>query len=354
MSRSSDIVFERTGYLGIITLNRPKALNALTWRMIRRMRVRLREWAVDRNVRAVVIRGTGIRAFCAGGDIRAIYSKQNMDRRPLRQFYRDEYRLNYEIKYFPKPYIAFLDGIVMGGGAGIAMHGSYRVVTENVLFAMPETGIGLFPDVGATYVLPRCPGEIGLYLGMTGERLAAADIGYAGIATDFVPSQRLGPLLEDLVHSSFDGDPFVNTSRVIARHVGPFGCPPLASRRPDIDRHFGHPSLAGIMESMGTASGEWAMTILRVLSGKSPTSLAVTFRQLREGRMLDFAACMQLEYKLVTRFIEGHDFYEGIRAAVIEKDRSPNWRPNTLEAVSTEDVDRYFAAMGRREMQLFG
>ena len=352
MPRSADIVFERTGRLGVITLHRPQALNALTWGMTRRMRTRLREWAADAGVRAVVIRGAGPRAFCAGGDINAIYRSRHRDRAPLRRFYRDEYRLNAEIKRFPKPYIALLDGIVMGGGAGIAMHGSHRVVTENVVFAMPETGIGLFPDVGATYVLPRCPGEVGLYLGLTGARLGAADTCYSGIATAFVATQRLGPLIEDLRLDSLDGDAFAKVEGILARHAGAVVAPPLASRRDAIDRHFGGASLAAVIESLEAAGGEWADDVRTTLRGKSPTSLAVTFRQLREGGALDFAACMRLEYRLVTRFIEGHDFYEGIRAAVIDKDRSPKWKPSSLDAVSAADVDRYFAALGRREMRL--
>ena len=352
MPRTADILFERVGRIGVITLNRPQALNALTWAMTRRLRAQLRGWASEPNVRAVVINGTGPRAFCAGGDIHAIYQRRNEDRSSLRRFYRDEYRLNVEIKHFPKPYIALLNGIVMGGGAGIAMHVSHRVVTENVLFAMPETGIGLFPDVGATYVLPRCPGEIGMYLGLTGARLGAADAGYAGIATAFVVADRLAPLVQDLERDSLAGDPFAAVDAVIARHAGPAGAAPLMARREVIDRHFGKPTLSQVMESLDASGVEWASEVASNLRRKSPTSLAVTFRQLREGRALEFAACMRLEYRLVSVFIEGHDFYEGIRAAVIDKDRSPKWAPGSLEDVSAADVDRYFASIGRREMRL--
>ena len=352
MPRPADILFERVGRIGIITLNRPHALNALTWGMTRRMRARLRAWAADASVRAVVIRGAGSRAFCAGGDIHAIYRSRHRDRAPLRRFYRDEYRMNAEIKRFPKPYIALLDGIVMGGGAGVAMHGSHRVVAENVVFAMPETAIGLFPDVGATYVLPRCPGEIGMYLGLGGARLGAADAHYAGIATAFVAADALGPLIEELGRAALGGDPFAAVDAVLTRHAGPAGAAPLNKRRHDIDRHFAMASATAIMESLDAADGEWASEVLASLRAKSPTSLAVTFRQLREGRTLGFAACMRLEYRLVTHFIEGHDFYEGIRAAVIDKDRSPKWKPGSLESVSAAEVDRYFASMGRREMRL--
>ena len=352
MPRVADILFERVGRVGVITLNRPRALNALTWGMARHMRTRLREWAADARIRAVVIGGAGPRAFCAGGDIHVIYRRRHMDRGPLRRFYRDEYRLNAEIKRFPKPYIALLDGIVMGGGAGIAMHCSHRVVTENVVFAMPETGIGLFPDVGATYVLPRCPGEIGMYLGLTGVKLGAADARYVGVATAFVAAERLEKLVRDLAGDAFDGDAFAIVDSILERHCGAAGAPPLVPRRYDIDRHFGKATLAEVMESLESADDDWAAALVASLGSKSPTSLAVTFRQLREGRGLDFAACMRLEYRLVTRFIEGHDFYEGIRAAVIDKDRSPKWIPASLDEVSSADVDRYFAAMGRREMRL--
>ena len=348
----SDILFDRLGRLGIITLNRPQALNALTWAMTRRMRARLRAWRSDPGVRAVLIRGAGPRAFCAGGDIHAIYGLRHMDRTPLRRFYRDEYRLNVEIEDFPKPYVALLDGIVMGGGAGVSMHGSHRVVTEDVLFAMPETAIGLFPDVGATYVLPRCPGEIGMYLGLTGARLGAADALYCGIGTAFVSVRRVDSLIEDLGRDALEGEAFSAVDAIVARHAEAAGAPPLAGRRDDIDRHFGRPSVAAIVESLRSDDGEWAAQVLAGLGKKSPTSLAVTYRQLREGRELDFAACMRLEYRLVARFIEGHDFYEGIRAALIDKDRAPVWDPDSLAAVSAADVDRYFAPMGRREMRL--
>jgi enoyl-CoA hydratase len=352
MPPARDILFERVGRIGIITLNRPRALNALTWGMTRRLRTRLRAWAAEPSVRAVVIRGAGARAFCAGGDISAIYENRHLDRTPLRRFYRDEYRLNVEIKRFPKPYIALLDGIVMGGGAGVAMHGSHRIVTEDVMFAMPETGIGLFPDVGATYVLPRCPGEIGMYLGLTGARLGAADTIYVGVATGFVAAEQLGGFVEGLGRERLTGDPFAAVDTILARHAGSAGAPPLAARRCDIDRHFAMPSAGDIMESLAAADSEWVAETLSSLRGKSPTSLAVSFRQLCEGRTLDFTACMRLEYRLVTRFIESHDFYEGIRAALIDKDRSPKWNPGTLAAVSAADVDRYFASLGRREMRL--
>ena len=240
----------------------------------------------------------------------------------------------------------------MGGGAGLAMHGSHRVATENVVFAMPETGIGLFPDVGATYVLPRCPGEIGMYLGLTGARLGQADVCYSGIGSAFVAAERLGPLAQDLERDSLAGDPFDAVDAIIAHHAAPAGSAPLVARRDDINRHFGKANLGAVIESLDAADGEWVAEVSSSLRRKSPTSLAVTFRQLREGRTLDFAACMRLEYRLVTRFIEGHDFYEGIRAAVIDKDRRPKWNPVALEDVSEASVDRYFAPIGRREMRL--
>ena len=352
MPHTADILFDRVGRVGLITLNRPRALNALTWGMTRRMRARLRQWRSDPGVRAVVIRGAGPRAFCAGGDIQAIYSRRHMDRTPLRRFYRDEYRLNAEIKVFPKPYLALLDGIVMGGGAGVSMHGSHRIVTEDVVFAMPETAIGLFPDVGATYVLPRCLGEIGMYLGLTGARLGAADTLYCGIGTAFVAARRADSLIDNLGREALDGEAFAAVDAIVGRHAEATGAPPLASLRDGIDRHFGMHTIAAIVESLRSDGGEWAAEVLAGLGQKSPTSLAVAHRQLREGRELDFAACMRLEYRLVTRFIEGHDFFEGIRAALIDKDRAPVWDPGTLQAVSAAAVDRYFASMGRREMRL--
>ncbi|MFL6689059.1 MAG: enoyl-CoA hydratase/isomerase family protein [Alphaproteobacteria bacterium] len=342
---TNDVLFERRGALGLITLNRPKALNALTRDMCVAMKVQLDEWAVDEAVKTVVIRGTGERAFCAGGDIRALYDAGSSDVEKAIAFYRDEYRLNATIKHYPKPYVALLHGVVMGGGVGVSVHGSHRIADETVVFAMPETAIGLFPDVGGSYFLPRLPGEIGMYLALTGERLKTADAVYAGIATQFVPGKEREALLAalesgtspDLVLQSFQDSP---------------GEPLLASVREDVDRTFSQDSVEGILAALDSEGSEWATRVVAGLRKKSPTSLRVTFRQLREGRYLGFDDCMRMEFRMVDRMTGGHDFREGVRALLIDKDNAPRWQPQDLSAVSDAAVAEYFAPLADGELVL--
>jgi enoyl-CoA hydratase len=333
-----DILFERSGRAGVITLNRPKALNALTMAMVEEMSATLERWAGDDAVRHVVIRANGGKAFCAGGDIRALYDWGRAKDPKFFQFFRNEYMLNALIKRFPKPYVALIDGITMGGGVGVSVHGSHRVASERMVFAMPETGIGFFPDVGGTYFLPRLPGQAGMYFGLTGDRARTGDAYYAGIATHHVPSARLGELGEALTKADRVDDCLARFA--VAPEPGA-----LQDRQADIDRHFGRDSVEAILASLDADPSEWAQKTAASLRGKSPTSLKVTFRQLREGRTRDFEECMRLEYRIVHGVIEGHDFYEGIRAAVIDKDGTPRWRPGSLEEVSEADVAGYFAAV---------
>ncbi len=327
-----DIVFSIDGVAGWVTLNRPQALNALTLDMARRLDAQLQEWADDDRVQRVVVEGAGDRAFCAGGDVRDLYEAMGRPGDPLiAAFYGDEYTLNHRIKSYGKPYVALIDGVVMGGGVGVAIHGCHRVVTENALFAMPETGIGLFPDVGGTWFLPRMPGEIGMYLGLTGSRLRAADALYCGVATHYIPRARLTGMTASADElDSLAGDP---------------GEAPLAGQRDSIDRCFADDSVDAIIEALRSEGGEWADKTLAVLATKSPTSLKVAFRQIREGATLDFAAAMRLEYRLSQRFCAAHDFREGVRAVIIEKDQKPQWQPSDPNAVSDADVDAYFAPL---------
>lgn len=345
MSNEAEVFFERTGNLGVITLNRPEALNALTLGMCHAIERQLRIWQDDAAVKAVAVKGAG-RAFCAGGDIRALYDLGlARDTYPYR-FYHDEYRLNALIKHFPKPYIALINGIVMGGGVGVSVHGAHRVVSENLRFAMPETGIGLFPDVGGSYFLSRCPGQLGLLLALTGTRIGAADALYCGIATAYVPAARFDELQAALTEASA-------IEEVIAEFAEtPEDAPSLAQHRARIDRIFSHDSVEEIVEALLWEGDGWASQIRSTILSKSPVSSKVAFRQLREGAKLDFNACMQMEYRLANRFIEGHDFYEGVRATVIDKGQAPVWTPGTLEGISTADVAAYFAPLGARELIL--
>ncbi len=345
VSSEAEVIFERVGALGVITLNRPEALNALTLGMCHAIESQLHAWRNDAAVKAVAIKGAG-RAFCAGGDIRALYDLGlARDEYPYR-FYHDEYRLNALIKHYKKPYIALLNGIVMGGGVGVSVHGAHRIVSENLRFAMPETGIGLFPDVGGSYFLSRCPGALGLFLALTGTRIGPADALYCGIATAYVPAARFGDLEAALANAE-------NIEAVIARFSQtPPETPALAQHRARIDRIFSHDSVEEIVEALLWEGDGWATQTRTAILGKSPISSKVAFRQLREGAKLDFNACMQMEYRLANRFIEGRDFYEGVRATVIDKDGAPHWSPDTLAGISTADVDAYFAPLGARELIL--
>lgn len=343
MSEEAEVLFSRDGVAGIVTLNRPKALNALTLNMVRLIHPQLQAWAADDGVKCVIVEGAGEKAFCAGGDIRALHDWGKARDPHVIEFYREEYRLNTYIKLYPKPYVALMDGIDMGGGVGVSVNGSDRVATERLTFAMPETGIGLFPDVGGTYFLPRCPGEIGMFLALTGERLKAADAIYAGIADAYIPSDRLGDLKARLAAGE-------NVDAVLDNHSAPAGEPPLAQHRAAIDRHFSKASVAEIIASLEAEGGDWAQKVVATLRAKSPTSLLVTYRQLREGAQLSFEDCMKLEFRLTNRFMRGHDFYEGVRAIIIDKDQSPKWEPSSLASVKPEGVDAYFASLGDNEL----
>ena len=338
-----DVPFDRRGAIGLITLNRPKALNALTREMCLAMKHHLDRWATDGAIKTVVIRGAGERAFCAGGDIRALYDSGKNNTSYALDFYRDEYRLNAAIKHFPKPYVALLHGIVMGGGVGVSVHGSHRVADETVVFAMPETGIGLFPDVGGSYFLPRCPGELGTYLALTGERLKTADALYAGVATHFVPAART----EELLAALEDG---TKPDFVLRSFAEDAGDAPLAQRREAIDRTFSESSVEGILTALDSDGSDWAQQTAGTIRKKSPTSLKITFEQLQRGRHLSFDDCMRMEYRMVNRIVAGHDFYEGVRATIIEKDNAPKWKPADLDHVTPAAVETYFEPLDADEL----
>ncbi len=329
------------GRIGHITLDRPEALNALNHDMCVTILNWVTRWRDDPNVDAVLIDSSSPRAFCAGGDIRDIWAA-NRDGKPRPRFYFDnEYRLNTAIHNYPKPYIALIDGITMGGGVGVSVHGRYRVVTENAMLALPETLIGLFPDIGMSYVLPRCPGETGMYLGLTGERIKAADLIYTGLATHAISSANLNEFRTRLI----GGKNLESLLREIA--ISP-GDAPLAKNRAAIDRAFSKNSIEEILQAL-QSEGSWGENVRKILNACSPTSLKVTFKELREGKKLDFVSCMRMEYRMVARFIDGHEFYEGVRAAVIDKDRKPKWRPAELSQVLESEVDAYFTSLGAED-----
>lgn len=341
----AEILFTRKGLLGLVTLNRPKALNALTLGMIRRLHSQLRAWAADPEVKAVVVQGAGEKAFCAGGDVMKLYqtgkdAPERLGNAPaVQEFFREEYVLNRLIKRYPKPYVALMDGVTMGGGVGLSEHGSHRIGTERLLYAMPETAIGIFPDVGGSYFLPRCPGKLGLFLGLTGERLKASDCLYAGLIDAYVPSAKLDALVEDLAAMA-DGHAVVSST--IARHADAPDKPPLAVHRAAIDRCFGHGSLEAILAALEAENTEWADGVRATLLAMAPTSLKVTQEAIRRGAGLEFEDCMTMEYRLSQALLAAPNFYEGVRALLVDKDRSPHWQPATVEDVSDAEVERYF------------
>jgi enoyl-CoA hydratase len=341
----AEILFERLGSVGLVTLNRPKALNALTHEMCVQLRSQLEVWRNDTHVTCVAVLGAGERAFCAGGDIRSLYESGKAGTPYARAFYRDEYLLDAAIKHYPKPYVALIRGIVMGGGVGISVHGTYRIADETTTFAMPETGIGLFPDVGGSYFLPRCPGEVGMYLALTGTRLKTADALYAGVATHIVPGYEHSALIDRLA----GGAP---PDTVIASLAGEVGRAPLADLRLEIDAAFSLESVEAVLSYLDAHGSDWARRTAAAIRGKSPTSTKLAFRQLREGRKLNFDDCMRMEFRMVNRVIDGHEFYEGVRATIIDKDNAPNWSPSELSAVDKADIDAYFAPLGSDELAL--
>jgi enoyl-CoA hydratase len=358
MTGADEIELQRAAGIATLTINRPRALNALTLDNYRWFAPALAGWAEDPAVRAVVVRGTGGRAFCAGGDVRAVYEAGRGiagDRSLTAMFFREEYRLIRDIHRFPKPYIAIVDGITMGGGAGISINGAYRIATERTLVAMPETAIGLFPDVGATRFLNRCPGRIGRYLGLTGTRLAAADALYCGFATHFVGQDRIEALLSALVGIAWrKGREFDQAEALFAEFVADPGPAPLAALRPAIDRCFSAKAIEEILEALAAESGEWAEWAASTHAGllkKSPTSLKVTLRQLIEGRDFDLEQALVLEYRLTQHFMRAADFYEGVRAVLIDKDQEPRWQPATLAEVADALVESYFAPLGDGELR---
>ena len=345
---TGDILFGRDGGIATVTLNRPQALNALTLGMYRAFDPKLREWATDPSVQAVLVQGAGDRAFCAGGDVRAVYEAGrglSPDRSLTSVFFHEEYELIQRLHRFPKPYIAVIDGITMGGGAGISVNGAYRVATERTMFAMPETGIGLFPDVGATRFLDRCPGRIGRYLGLTGARLGPADALYCGFATHYVPREQVPVLIQALAAAP------TQIEAVLARfHTDP-GEAPLAALRPAIDHCFGGDSVEAILDALDAEGSEWAAKTRAGLMTKSPTSLKITLHQLIVGAGFDVEAALKLEYRMTQHSMAAHDFFEGVRALLVDKDQKPQWQPATLAEISDAMVQSFFAPLGDRELR---
>lgn len=341
---TDEVLIRIEGNVGRITLNRPKALHALTTAMCTAMSEALLAWRHDPAVKLVLLDHTGDRGFCAGGDIRMLAESGAGDGREAREFFFIEYRLNHLLFEYAKPVVVIMDGVTMGGGVGLAMPAGYRVATERTTFAMPETGIGLFPDVGGGWFLPRMPSHIGTWLALTGGRIKAADCELVGVATDFVESDKIEALKAAIVAdpAAIDG--------LLTEFEGDAGRPPLAAHQDEIDRIFGADTLEEILTRLKAAGTEWADEQLKVMGTKSPQTMKVALRQLRLGRKMEsFAENMTMEYRIGARVVQRHDFIEGVRAVIVDKDNAPRWNPAEAEGVTEAMLDEIFAPLPSAE-----
>ncbi|MGW3043426.1 enoyl-CoA hydratase/isomerase family protein [Kitasatospora sp. NPDC001159] len=334
------------GGLGRIVLNRPRALNSLTQGMITALRATLDDWATDDRVRAVVLTGAGERGLCAGADIRAMHDDAQAGGAGTRAFFRDEYRLNALIADYPKPYLAVMDGIAMGGGVGLSAHGAVRIVTERSTVAMPETRIGLIPDVGGSRLLAHAPGELGTHLGLTSASMGPGDALLCGFADHYVPSARLPELLDALARSA---DP----AATVAAHAEAAPPAALAARREWIDACYAADTVEEIVDRLLDSGVPEAKEAAELVLGNSPTAVKVTLAALRRARTLpSLKAVLDQEYRVSCAALDGHDLVEGIRAQVVDKDRNPRWSPRTLAEVTEADVARFLAPRAGDELGL--
>lgn len=348
-----EVLLEKVARAGVITMNRPKVLNALNLTMIKQIYPQLKKWEKDNETDIVIIKGAGGKAFCAGGDIRAVTEAGKVGDSLAQDFFREEYILNNVIGAYRKPYIALIDGITMGGGVGLSVHGRFRVATEKTLFAMPETAIGLFPDVGGGYFLPRLQGKLGLFLALTGFRLKGRDVQRAGVATHFVESKKIPDLEKELV--DLKSPSAEDISRVLDSYQKQSS---LDSEKPfvlgkhisDIDRLFSSSSVEGIMQNLKADGSEFAQKQAETLSKMSPMSLKITYKQLQAGAALSLQDVLVMEYRLSQACMRGCDFYEGVRAVLVDKDQNPKWNPPTLEEVSDHSVDQCFSSLGEKDL----
>jgi enoyl-CoA hydratase/carnithine racemase len=323
----TDVLFQVADGVGKATLNRPQQMNALTLDMIRALDEQLAGWAADKSIRAVMIYGAGDKAFCAGGDIRALYdAKKDGNARLLSEFFWHEYRLDYRVATYPKPLIAVMDGLTMGGGAGIGLNAPVRVASERVVFALPECAIGLYPDIGAAHFLQRCPGEIGMFLALTGLRLRTAGLHYCNLVTHTIPSERLASLTPETLSVENVGTRTADISKL----------------QPAIDVCFGLNSVDAIITALENRNDPGSQDSINLLRRGSPASLKVTFEHMRRMRGKTMADVLKENWRISQHMMAGREFFEGVRARLIDRDEAPDWQPKTLSAVSEAFVNRYF------------
>jgi enoyl-CoA hydratase len=345
-----DLIARREGAVGVIRLNRPKTINAVTLEMFRDIDKALGQFECDPAIGLILLEGAGDRGLCAGGDIRALYESSRVRGDLGKILWREEYILNARIAKFPKPYVAFMDGIVMGGGVGLSAHGSHRVVTERTKLAMPEVGLGFFPDVGGTWLLSRSPGEIGTYFGLTGQTMNGPDAIYARFADAVVPSTKLANLRETLVNLRAGASP-AEVETAIDRFATGETSGPVAAIQPQIDRWFAHDRMEDIIAALRRDDSELAQSTLKTLNEKSPRGMVVALKLLRLARASSsLEECLVREYRAALEVFKSDDFREGVRAAVIDKDRNPRWSPPRIEDVTPAMIAPYFAEIGADEL----
>jgi enoyl-CoA hydratase len=346
-----DLIARREGFAGIVRLNRPKAINAVTLEMFRDIDKALDRFEADPEVAVILLEGAGERGLCAGGDIRALWESSKVKGDLGKILWREEYILNDRIARFPKPYVAFMDGIVMGGGVGLSAHSAHRVVTEKTKLAMPEVGLGFFPDVGGTWLLSHSPGEIGTYFGLTGQTMNGPDAIYARFADAVVPSGTLAALREALTKVR-PGTTSSDVKTLIDGFATGAASGPVAANQAKIDAWFGHDRMEDIVAALQRDGSELAQSTLKTLNEKSPRGMVVTLKLLRLARASSsLEECLVREYRAALEVFASDDFREGVRAAVIDKDRSPKWSPPRIEDVTPEMVAPYFAEIGADELK---
>jgi enoyl-CoA hydratase len=345
-----DLVALREGGAGIIRLNRPKAINAVTLEMFRDIDKALDAFEADPAVSVIILEGAGERGLCAGGDIRALWESSHAKGDLGKILWREEYILNARIAKFPKPYVAFMDGIVMGGGVGLSAHSRHRVVTDKTKLAMPEAGLGFFPDVGGTWLLARAPGEIGTYFGLTGSVMNGPDAVHAGFADAVVPQAKL-PELRAALTAIQHGANSADVDKLIGSFATGEKAGPVATMQPQIDRWFAHDRMQNIIAALKADGSEQAQATLKIIAEKSPRGLVVTLKLLRLARAsASLEECLAREYRAALEVFASDDFREGVRAAVIEKDRNPKWSPPRVEDVTPQMLAPYFANIGANEL----
>lgn len=338
----NELIIEQNGSLALIRLNRPKVLNSLSLHMVRQLEAALDRIGQDSAIRALLMIGTGERAFCAGGDIRALYDAGRAGEDLPETFWREEYCLDERLSRFGKPVIAVMNGITMGGGVGLAGHASHRIVIERTTFAMPEVGIGFFPDVGASWLLTRKPGYFGTYIALTGVNCGPAETIHAGIGDYFMPEGALEDLIEALAVLPRDAG-HGDVTALVQRLSQPLALTLSPERLTLIDRAFSQETVEDILATLSRENDPFAEETGKLLAGKSPVSLKITLALYRLGRhAADLRDCLEREFRVTGGMIAGHDFYEGVRAAIIDKDRNPRWQPDSLATVTADMVDSYF------------